>query len=254
MKLVAGVVALGLAVGVFGCSSGSGDDPLGPDPDLAEVESHFQNPDGTFNEGNAQKVLNGQGAASELNFTGTSTGSSSSGSSSKQSINLLDANDSGIVCDALQQGQESGTCTCPEGGTFSYAVRTERVDQVTDVFMKVRMNACTVRGGTIDGRQYMKMHLDQAAEDKLGLSMLSVIDATISKDGQTHSIAIEQRIENKVIEIAVRVDDGWVSVRYESSNTSSGKLVVKDRRGTWTCVATNGHGECTNDKGETQKF
>lgn len=270
IKLAVGVGAVALAaLAVVGCSSGSSGDPLAPDPDLAVVDGHFKNPDGTFNEGNAQRVLNGQGSASEVNFTGGSAGSSSSSSSSgtttKQSalIHILDATTnakSPFQCDALQQGQESGSCSCPDGGSFDYAVHNEKVNQTTDVTMKMKLNACTVQGTSIDGREYMKFHVDQggagtAQEKKLDMSMLLVVDATVTKGAETKSVSIEERLENGVLELAVRVDDGWVSVRYESSSgSSSGKLVVKDRRGTWTCTSTNGHGECTSDKGETQKF
>src|SRR5688572_33494435 len=126
MKLVAGLFAVGVVACAVGCSAGSGDDPLGPDPDLAVVESHFQNPDGTFNEGNAQRVLNGQGEAASMNLTGSSTGSSS-GTSTKQSfIHILDtsgsdgdSDNSRFACPALEQGQQTGTCACPDGGSFS---------------------------------------------------------------------------------------------------------------------------------------
>jgi hypothetical protein len=258
-------IVMGLVAGfLFACSSGSGDDPLGPDPDPAAIESHFQNPDGTFNEGNAQRVLNGQGAAAEMNVTGSSAGSSSSsssGTSTKQSalIHILDTSgNDGFACAALQQGQESGNCACPDGGSFDYAVRRETVNQTTDIVMKMKLNACTVQGASIDGREYMKMHVGETDGKKPDLSMLLVIDATVTKAGETKSVLIEQRLQNGVLEIAIRVDDGWVAVRYESASstggTQSGKLIVRDRRGTWTCVSTNGHGECTSDKGETQKF
>src|SRR5688572_31099586 len=132
MKIVTAVVALG-ALAVVGCSSGSGDDPLGPDPDLAQVEAHFQNPDGTFNEGNAQKVLGGQNEAARMNFTSTAA-SSSSGSDSDS-----DSDSAGIQCDALKQGQETGTCACPDGGSFAYSVRSEKVNQTHDIYMKMKM-------------------------------------------------------------------------------------------------------------------
>src|SRR4026207_2142827 len=111
MKRVA-ALALGFLLScVAGWGSGSSDDPLGPDPDPAAIDGHLQNPDGTFNEGNAQRVLNGHGSASELNVTGSGGTSTSSGSTTKESA--------GFACPDLEQGLETGTCACPDGGSFN---------------------------------------------------------------------------------------------------------------------------------------
>ena len=106
----------------------------------------------------------------------------------------------------------------------------------------------------IDGTEYIDIRTDTTDQKKPVFSMLLVIDATVTRAGVTKHIDLQSRYSNGGAEIAVKVDDGWVVVSIKSSGGNSGTLTVRDKNGSWTCTAEDGHGTCASDKGETKTF
>lgn len=263
MKNVLGFVATAaLALAMGGCGSSSEGDGFGPDPDLASVQSRFDKPDGTFNANNASRVFesgtNGSSSASDLNFGGSGSSSSSSSSTKSLGLHVLDAasgKSSPFSCTALQSGQQSGSCSCPSGGSIDYRISSSGQGSSREGLMKFRMNACSSGDTTIDGSEYLDIHSDTTDPKHPSFNMLLMVDATVTRAGQTHRLDLQARYSNGSAEIAVKVDDGWVVVSAKSgADGKSGSWSVRDRNGSWTCTTSNGHGTCSSDKGETKTF
>lgn len=264
MKIVLGFVAtavLALAVGGCGSSSESGDD-LGPDPDLASVQTRFDKPDGTFSSSNAAQVFDrgadGSGAATGFNFAGPMGGGGGASSTKNVGIQILEARGGGaspFACSALQSGQTSGSCACPSGGSFDYSMRADGAGAVRSALMKIRMNKCATGSGSIDGNEYLDIRTDATDQKAPKFSMLLVINADVTHEGVTKHIDLQSRFSNGAAEIAVKVDDGWVVVSVKAaSDGSGGTWSVRDKNGSWTCTVDDGHGTCKSDKGETKTF
>lgn len=263
MKMVLGFVATAaLALAMGGCGSSSQeDDGFGDSPDLAGVQARFDKPDGTFSGANASQVFergsDGSSSADGLNF-GAPTGSGSSTTTKSVGLHVLDATSgrsSPFACNAFQSGQQSGSCSCPNGGSIDYTVRSDSQGASRGAVMKIRMNACGTGDALIDGNEYLDIRTDTTDQKNPVFSMLLVIDANVTRAGVSKHIDLQSRFSNGAAEIAVKVDDGWVVVSIKSSNNGqSGTWTVRDKNGSWTCTASSGHGSCSNDKGETKTF
>lgn len=260
MKIVLGFVATAaLALAMGGCGSSSQGDGFGAEPDLAGVQGRFDKPDGTFNGNNAARVFeggtNGSSSASELNFGGGSSGSSSTKSVGLHVLDAASGKASPFSCTALQSGQQSGSCSCPSGGSIDYILSSSGQGSARSGLMKFRMNACSSGDTTIDGSEYLDIHSDTTDPKHPTFYMLLMVDATVTRAGRSHRVDLQARYSNGSAEIAVKVDDGWVVVSAKSgADGKSGSWSVRDRNGTWTCTMTNGHGTCSSDKGETKTF
>ncbi len=258
------------ALGLAACSS-SNDDPFGPDPDYATLDKHFTSPNGTFTNANAGSAFSKYGDArqsSQQVDVGGATAAGGGGTSStaqglhSQALRILDMGKSGAAttCSALAHGDTTGSCACPAGGSFQYDFSGIRALQESstgpiDVALKVRLNACVSDAWTLDGREFVRLHADRTGStvDLNSLSMLLVADFTASKGAETHTLDLAARYQKGDIEIAIQVDDGWITIA-GSSNGTDGTFTVRDRDGSWTCNVVGKAGSCTGSNGDTRKF
>jgi hypothetical protein len=263
MKRAFGVVLGCVCLSAFGCSSTSSD-PFGPTPDFGHVVAQFQAPSGTFAKGSESGVVSSLNAQKKTSSNGFSMGGAPSTSTQSvrgfqlQSLRTLDANGGTSWCAALQSGAESGSCSCPNGGSLQYDMSGMQQLQgykggPIDVTLKLRANACSAGGASIDGTEFMNMRSSgtPSAQD---LTMLIDLHLTASVGGQTERLDADFEYDNGKYWFSITVDDGNVVVGSEtwSSDTNSGTIVIKDKNETWTCTLTNGKGSCTSDHGGTR--
>ena len=266
-----GIVALG-------CSGGSGSsDPFGAEPDYAAVQQRFSSPTGTISERNMSSLFarySDQKGASEMGNIGVGTSTSSGTSTSdspapapatgtkSQALHILSGK-SGLTasCSALAAGNTAGSCACPDGGSLTYdfgAIR--QLQQATgpiDASLKVRFEGCRQKDLGIDGREFVHVHADRGGSkaDLNTLELLLIADLTVSKGSETHTIDLAARLKSGEFELALAVDDGWVTIRATSSGVAgSGTFVIRDRNGTWTCEVQGGAGTCHDAQGNSRKF
>lgn len=262
-----------LAVLAGGCGSGESSDPFGPEPDYASMQQRFTAPSGTIDERNMSAVFSRyseqQGAGSMANVgVGTSTTVTSEeapapvGNVQTKALHVLGGTGLTASCSALKAGNTTGSCACPDGGSFAYDFSgLTAIQQSTgpiDASLKVRFDGCRAKDVAIDGREFVRVHADRGGSKSIDLksfSMLLVADLDVSKAGVTHSIDLVAILRDGELEIALQVDDGWVTVRATGSATTGfSSFVVRDRNGSWTCDVNNGSGTCHDDKGNTRKF
>jgi len=242
---------------LLGCSSGGSGDPYGATPDFNVVQGRFDHPDGTLNSGNAGSVFGTMGTSSSAGavnvFGGGSSSSSSSSSSATpgaattQALHLLTTTSSTPSCPALQQGQKSGSCACPSGGTFQYEIDgdTTASNGNADVTMRVAASACASGNVTIDGTEYANIKSSAGS-----FAMLVEADLTVTEPGKTVTLNLDESITDGGLALAVKVADGYVVMTATSNGTGGGTFTIRDRQGTWTCTSANGTGgSCTGPGG-----
>jgi hypothetical protein len=276
MRTLAPLALLSLssfALVVAGCSGSDASDPFGAEPDYAAVQQRISSPTGTASERNMSALFSryseqrdmsalgnvGIGSASSSTAT-TATGGTTTTHS--QALHILGGG-SGLTasCTALAQGNLTGSCSCPSGGSFAYDFSGLRsVQQSTgpiDASIKVRFEGCHMNDVGLDGREFVHIHANRGASsiDVSSLDLVLVADLTVSKAAETHTIDLAAILRQGQMEIALAVDDGWVTIKATSSGTSgSGSFVVRDRNGSWTCDVNNGSGTCHDDAGNTRSF
>jgi len=235
---------------LVGCgSSSSGSDPFGGEPDYNEVQSRFDNPTGTFNSGNAANVIGNATGSGDANAAGVFSGGSTSSSGVQQkALHILGGANAQTTCADLEAGNRSGSCSCPSGGSFDYAVEGGGDQNNADVTMKIRLNACSSNDVTVDGSEFMHMTSSKNAAGQSELRTLFVVKANVKKGAETHSLDIAEELDAGTLRIAVKVDDGWVTVTIRSTGTG-GSYEIRDKDGTYTCTYDNGQGQCTSSKG-----
>jgi hypothetical protein len=278
MRTLAPLALLSLssfALVVAGCSGSDSSDPFGAEPDYASVQQRIASPTGTIGERNLSSLFskyseqNDTSSMANLGLgkstgTATSTGSGTTGTATthSQSLHILGGG-SGLTasCTALAQGNLTGSCSCPSGGSFAYDFSGLRsVQQSTgpiDASIKVRFEGCHMNDVGLDGREFVHIHANRGASsiDVSSLDLVLVADLTVSKAAETHTIDLAAILRQGQMEIALAVDDGWVTIKATSSGTSgSGSFVVRDRNGSWTCDVNNGSGTCHDDAGNTRSF
>lgn len=266
------VAASSLGLVVAGCSGSDSSDPFGPEPDYASVQQRIQSPSGTISERNMSALFSkyseqrGMSALGNVGLGTSTTTSSGTGTGTatthSQALHILGGS-SGLTstCSALAQGNTTGSCACPSGGTFAYDFEGLRVIQqssgVIDASLKVRFDACHMNDLGLDGREFVHVHAARGGSsvDLNSLEVLLVADLTVSKGAETHTIDLAAIVHKGEMEIALAVDDGWVTIRATSSATAdAGSFVIRDRNGAWTCTVNNGSGTCHDDKGGTKTF
>lgn len=262
---------------------GSSDSPYGEDPDFNSVRAKFDNPTGTLSANNSASVLgsfDAQKASSESanvgGVSGSSAGSDGSdattaGGVATQALRMLagsaelegaDASTSTQACSDLVQGHESGSCQCPNGGSFIYDFSGLRnaAQQKTgplDITLRLRLNQCGTDALTLDGREFFKMKANRDARGRLDastLSLLLVADFVAKTATSTHDLSLTALIEGDSFWVTAAVDDGWVVVGGKKTGANSGELTIRAKNGSWTCTSTNGKGTCTANTGESFEF
>lgn len=269
------VLALGsFAFVATGCSGADSSDPFGPEPDYAALEQRLSSPTGTLSERNMSALFTRYGEQSDTSaVANVGVGSSQSTSSStgtatptattrSQALHILGGR-SGLTagCTALAQGNLTGSCSCPSGGSFTYDFGSlgalRQSSGPIDASLKVRFEGCHTGEVGIDGREFVHVHADRGGSsvDVTSLDMLLVADLTVSKGAERHTVDLAAMLRDGQLEIALAVDDGWVTVRAVSTaGASSGSFVVRDRNGSWTCDVEGGAGTCRNEDGDVRAF
>ena len=261
-----------------GCGGSGSSDPFGPDPDYETVQQRFTAPTGTVSSRNLsslftrysdQRTSTGMadvsGATALGGGTATSATPGSTSTTHSQALRILDlassSNGSSAKCSSLAAGNLTGSCTCPSGGSFDYDFSSFRGLQQgsgpIDASLKVRFDACHYSGDVgIDGREFVRVHADRTGStlDANSLSMLIVADFTVTAGAATHTVDLAAELSKGELELALQVDDGWVTVKATSTATGTGSFVIRDRNGSWTCDVANGAGSCRDSKGNSQKF
>ncbi|MBX3185780.1 MAG: hypothetical protein KF819_02145 [Labilithrix sp.] len=251
---------------VAGCGTDFGDDP-----DYASIDQRFAAPNGTLTEKNAATLFDRYSSnaksAGELDVSGASKlGGASAPQSSglgPRALKVLDlgsegaSSSKGFICNDIMSGDMSGSCDCPNGGSFDYDFEdfedVRSSSDPIDVSLKTRFNACTMGATSIDGRQFVRLQTSRgltSGAGSLGLSMMMIADFRVTHGGKTHAVDLVARYVDGKMEMALSVDDGFITVK----SSGDGKFVVRDRNGTWTCDVIGGKGECKNDSGETRSF
>lgn len=266
------VAVSSFAVVVAGCSGSDSSDPFGAEPDYAAVQQRISSPTGTVGERNMKAVFSRFSEQRDTSGVanvglGSSTSDSSEAASGtatthSQALKILGGS-GGLTasCTALRQGNVTGNCACPSGGSFTYDFSGFRaVQQSTgpiDASLKVRFDACHMNDLGLDGREFVHVHASRGGSslDASSLEVLIVADLTVSKGAETHTIDLAARLREGQLEMALAVDDGWITIRATSSGTAgSGSFVVRDRNGSWTCDVIDGAGTCHDERGTTRTF
>jgi len=266
------------ALVVVGCGGSDSSDPFGPEPDYASVQQRISSPTGTVSERNVSALFSRYSEQSDTSAvanlgigksTGTSTSSGTgsgtgtgSATTQSQALHILGGS-SGLTasCTALTQGNVTGSCSCPSGGSFTYDFSGLRSVQQSsgpiDASLKVRFDGCQMNNLGLDGREFVHFHANRGGSsiDVNSLDLVIVADLTVTKAAETHTIDLAAILRQGQLEIAIAVDDGWVTIRATSSGTAgTGSFVVRDRNGSWTCDVTNGSGTCHDENGNTRTF
>jgi hypothetical protein len=257
MKFVLGFVSVAsLALAMGGCGSSSSGDGAGALPDFNAVNARFDKPDGTFNDGNASAVfqhgMDGSSSAADLDLSSGGSSSSSSSTTKKSvGLSLLSSGAFG-ACSPFVGGQQTGSCSCPAGGSLDYTLASDGNDGGA---FRFNFNACATSNELIDGTEYFEAHSDTSDPKHPLYSFLLVVDATVTRNGMSKHLDLQARYGNGGYEIAVKVDDGYVVVSAKLSvDGKGGTWTVRDKNGSWTCDVANGHGTCTGSNGQTRKF
>src|SRR5262249_19111101 len=130
-------------------------------------QTQFQSPTGTFAKGSESSVVSGLTAQKQSSANGFGVGGAPSTSTQSlkgfqlQSLRTLDASGKSF-CAAVESGSESGSCSCPNGGSLAYDLSGMRQLQgyqggPIDVTLKVRANACGVEDAFVDGTEFVKL-------------------------------------------------------------------------------------------------
>jgi hypothetical protein len=263
-------VALFASVFATGCS-GSSSSPFGADPNFTQIQSRMAHPDGTFAPQKAGNVFSQFGSLQSSSSSAGVAGSSATPTSSTKSyrpngLKLADAmGDAKNTCTDMKQGNLTGNCACPGGGSFAYDFSEYKAQQSgangsADVTARVAMSQCvSSNGDMIDGKEFVHLHADKSSAAS-NASFLLVLDATLRVGGVSHTVDVnalfdESSSTGTKVQIAVQVDDGWVVVEASASaDGKSGSYTVRDKNGSWTCSATNGAGSCTGADGAAHSF
>jgi hypothetical protein len=267
------IAASSFALVTVGCSGAGSSDPFGAEPDYAAIQQRISSPTGTASERNMSTIfsryseqrdmssLSNVGVGSSTSAT-TTTATGGTSTTHSQALHILGGGSSlKTSCSALAQGSLTGHCSCPSGGSFTYDFNGLRSAQQStgpiDASIKVRFDACQMDDIGLDGREFVHLHANHGGSslDFDALDLVLVADLTVSKAAETHTIDLAAILHQGQMEIAIAVDDGWVTIQGTSSGAAgSGSFVVRDRNGAWTCDVTNGSGSCHDDQGNTRAF
>lgn len=246
MKRAALAIVLASVAVACGSSDNDGNGGLGGAPDFTQVNARFDHPDGTLSNDNIGSVLSSKQSASnaDLGVGGTS------GSASSQSIRFLD-NDVTGSCAAFRNGQQSGSCACPNGGSFDYEIQAAGGQGNGQSTMSFHLNACAMDKAVANGTEYI--HAETTGSGAATqYSMLIVVDVSVTADGKTENVNLQERFSNGKFELAAKVDDGWVSVSYGYDQASGNSTItIKDKNGTWSCAGNSQSYTCSGSNGQT---
>lgn len=255
---------LGTLAMMVGCGS-SDSNPFGPDPDFNAVQSKLSTPTGTLTAGRESAVFadyQNQAASQSNGFNYAGVGSSTSpGGVSSQALHVLGNQASNTWCPALQNGQTSGSCTCPSGGSLAYDFAgIQQLNQQQrgpiDVTLRLHADHCSAEGGVVDGSEFIKLKSSGATVTSDNLFMFLDVHLSMSKPPVQAQIDLDAEYLDGKWWYAVEVSDGTLIVASDTAHwdgsTKTGTVYVHAKDASWTCQLTNGKGTCTSDKGEAR--
>lgn len=249
---------------MVGCGSADSN-PYGPDPDFNAVQSKLSTPTGTLAAGRESAAFTdyqtqAANQANGFNYAGVGS-SSSSGGVSSQALHVLGNQASNTWCPALQNGQTSGSCTCPSGGSLSYDFAgIQQLNQQQhgpiDVTLRLHADHCSAEGGVVDGSEFIKLKSTGATVTSDNLFMFLDVHLTMSKPPVQARIDLDAEYLDGKWWYAVEVSDGTLIVASDTAHwdgsTKTGTVYVHAKDASWTCELTNGKGTCTNEKGDAR--
>jgi hypothetical protein len=251
--------------GLAGCSGGSSD-PFGPAPDFASIEQRLEAPTGTLAPGREATVLaefaSRRASSADLDVSGTGGESAAATDPASdvrsQAIEILDAGlgaPSRVYCNDLQYGRAVGTCACAGGGSFSYdfsSAQQLRRGAPLDATLKVRFDACHSSYGSIEGREFVKLR-SKGGLNRNDLSLVMSLDVTMTHAGRVQPVDFDFVYKGGSYVFSVEVDDGYVVVT-STGDGHDGRVAIRDRNTTWTCIVTAGKGSCSSTSGEARSI
>lgn len=248
MNVLRTAAFLGVATILGACSSTSSGGPASLDPDFAEIQARFDRPSGTISSSNVGAIVKNGGSrsttAKKLEVFGGSSGGSDTSTQSlrPQNVSAFES------CSSAFAGQGSATCACPNGGSVSWHAGSGQAD---GAYAKIVFASCGFEDSVVDGHEYVMTRSEAGA-----YSMILVIDATVKQGAEVEKLDLQARWSKDAYELALRVDDGWVTYgMHVSKDDGSTRIVLRGANGSWTCVASaDGHGTCTSDAGESQSY
>lgn len=232
------------------CSPASG----GSEPDFDALEQRMDAPQGLFSPDQQSAVATAvRTKGSLVPNVKLSTLSTTEGASATKSFPLEPAMVGALSlqpqagsafsdCSSLTGKSLSGSCACPDGGTFDYAftgveaARRKEPGPIV-VTLRVGMSACANKGSTIDGQMFVRVRGQREANGTVTETALTFIaDVTGHAAGQTLSLQAEVVRRGADAFVAVPLESGTVVAQQTAGN---GGFRVRDRSGTWTCTASN---------------
>lgn len=265
--------AVALASSSIACSSPAEKE----DVDTGSALSALRSPTGSFSKESAGKAFGGYRGQKANASKVSAPGVSGSGSSSAQSIRLLDRGTSSSECG---QGQ---ACACPNGGSMSYSGESTSEGQL----VKVTFDACVFEDGfgfdgkavllastksllgvseqpppssasgglgTADFGQGGGLTEADASESGAGAggggsyaALLIAAKGTASQGSQTLPLEFALLTEAHYAFLAVKVPDGSIVIGV----SDDGRAIVKSKEGTWSCQSSAAGWSCKSDKGES---
>lgn len=242
--LVFGIIS---AFALVACGSSSSN---GGAPSYSEMKKKFDNPTGAVTGTNAASVGS---ALSEKEKGGSIPMALTAAMTAVEAVQGS-VSDTPVDCSSAQSqaagytgGTMTFTCTCNGGGTVSYKMDPQAMQDTDSAFsMGYVYDACTIisNGETIvyDGvGGYAKS--SQTSSD-----MYWSYKGSITIDGETTQYDIEYYMDaNGKLWYYVVVNNGtYICNGSYDSTTGTGEWEVKDSTGTWSCTATDFHGTCTS--------
>ena len=254
------------ALAMVGCGS-STSNPYGPDPDFNAVQSKLSTPTGTLPVGKESVVFSdfqNQAASQGNGFNYGGVGSSGSSTGVKSlALHVLGNGANNTWCPALENGQSSGSCTCPTGGSLVYdfsgvqQLQGQQAHGPIDVTLRLHADHCSADGGVVDGSEFIKVKSTASMVTADNLFMFLDVHLTMSKPPVQATINLDAEYLGGKWWYAVEVNDGTVIVASDTAHwdgaTKTGTVYVHAKDTSWTCQLTSGKGTCTSEKGDVRQ-
>jgi hypothetical protein len=199
---------------------------VGPPADVpADIVDHFAHPSGALTAANSAGIM-----ASLMPVAAFETAVGG----------LVFATPS--ACPAQQAGALSGTCACPGGGSYSYAITRTQEPDVIDADASWQFASCVSGTATYDGALTAYVQATPDGSQMVGDQFMTFA-ATSTTGSVTTKIDAAIKESGVTKDIAVPLDGGWVVLRVDAPP----RLYILDRAGQWTCDGATIATTCTLD-------
>ena len=225
--LVGSLVACALA----GCGGGGGasGSTFGPDPDFATLDARLSTPTGTLAAGTVEAAVSALDAVQSPSLSIDA---------------LVQVTPSNTSCQALGHRDASGTCACPNGGTFAYdfSELADGAPATGAVTLRLKLDRCAVGDRVLDGAEF--------AHREGGVTTARAAQLTVTRGAAAVDIAVWSA--GAGLWARATGSDGAIIVGAPQESPRDGasrSVVVKDRSTTWTCTVTDAEERCSNPQG-----